>query len=640
MSGAPRPLRSLALGALYRLGQAVAPDADALAPLREDGAAAGEDWPAAAEAARRSPAIEDVGLASLARALDLSALELLTVALAAAVEEDPLVGRAVAFLQEPLECSRPTLGLVARAFAEVAPDADPLRALVGGAALASGLLARSREDAPLTEQPVALPVPLYLALHGQDAPWPGATIGLGAAPAIPLPASVLEDARRYARDLATSSGAVVIRAGAPAEGHAVAAALCRELGRRPLFLEGDKVAGLAPLLLLRGLVPVHVQELSPGERRILPRIPFHHGPVLALAGRDGTVDVDGPPALRWSVSVPGRDERRVLWEAALEDGVLAEELARHHRQGAGRIAQLAALARRTARLHARERPGREDILAAAFSAEGGLATLAEPLREPVGDDALVLPSELRGQLDLLLSRCRARDGLVDWLGPSARTRYRAGVRTLFVGPSGTGKTLAASWLATHLMLPLYRVDLASVTSKFIGETEKNLAQLFALAEHGDLILLFDEADSLFGKRTDVRDSNDRFANAQTNYLLQRIESFDGIAVLTSNSKSRFDQAFMRRLDAIVEFPPPAPPERRALWEAHLGGAHALLPRDLGRLVALADLTGGQIRNAVLTAAVLAKEAERPIALEDVVRALADEYRKVGRELPSELRGPR
>src|SRR5262249_57421353 len=115
-------------------------------------------------------------------------------------------------------------------------------------------------------------------------------------------------------------------------------------------------------------------------------------------------------------------------------------------------------------------------------------------------------------------------------------------------------------------VPLYRVDLASVTSKYIGETEKNLAQLLARAEQAEVVLLFDEADSLFGKRTDVNEANDRFANAQTNYLLQRIESFDGITLLTSNSRGRFDTAFSRRLDLVIEFPLPGPEERRALWQ--------------------------------------------------------------------------
>src|SRR5262249_53019123 len=155
-----------------------------------------------------------------------------------------------------------------------------------------------------------------------------------------------------------------------------------------------------------------------------------------------------------------------------------------------------------------------------------------------------------------------------------------GVRALFTGPSGTGKTLAAGWLATRLGLPLYRVDLASVTSKYIGETEKNLARLLARAERTEALLLFDEADSLFGKRTEVREANDRFANAQTNYLLQRMETFDGIALLTSNSRARFDAAFARRLDMVIEFPPPAVSERRALWEAHLGANHLLTLQEL------------------------------------------------------------
>jgi SpoVK/Ycf46/Vps4 family AAA+-type ATPase len=186
-------------------------------------------------------------------------------------------------------------------------------------------------------------------------------------------------------------------------------------------------------------------------------------------------------------------------------------------------------------------------------------------------------------------------------------------------------------------LPLYRVDLASVTSKYIGETEKNLAQLFARAEDAEVVLLFDEADALFGSRTDVRDANDRFANAQTNYLLQRIESFDGLAILTSNTKNRLDPAFARRLDAIIEFALPGPEERRALWLAHLGQAHRLDPRDLNRLAASVDLSGGHIRNVVLTAAVLAREERRPIGYADVLRGLAGEYRKLGRTVPSEFR---
>jgi len=248
----------------------------------------------------------------------------------------------------------------------------------------------------------------------------------------------------------------------------------------------------------------------------------------------------------------------------------------------------------------------------------------------------VLPPTTRREIEALAARCISRDALADSLGPAARARYRPGVRALLVGPSGTGKTLAVAWLATRLALPLYRVDLASVTSKYIGETEKNLAQLFARAEHAEGVLLFDEADSLFGKRTDVKEANDRFANAQTNYLLQRIESFEGIAILTSNSRARFDSAFTRRLDAVIEFPPPGPEERRALWLAHLGSAHTLGAAALNRYAANCELAGGHIRNAVLAAAVAARAHARPISEADLTTALTAEYRKLGKALPTAL----
>ncbi|MEZ4639672.1 MAG: ATP-binding protein [Caldilineaceae bacterium] len=227
-------------------------------------------------------------------------------------------------------------------------------------------------------------------------------------------------------------------------------------------------------------------------------------------------------------------------------------------------------------MNGRDRPQLTDLRTAMRSGgESGLDALAQPLPEEIGDEALVAPPKLRDELELLWLRCRHRDRLAADLGISARARYAPGVRALFTGPSGTGKTLAASWLATRLGLPLYRVDLASVTSKYIGETEKNLAELLNRAERAGVILLFDEADSMFGKRTDIKDSHDRYANAQTNYLLQRIESFDGIALLTSNSRQRFDSAFARRLDAIIDFPLPGSDERCALWLAHLGDGHTL-----------------------------------------------------------------
>ena len=175
-----------------------------------------------------------------------------------------------------------------------------------------------------------------------------------------------------------------------------------------------------------------------------------------------------------------------------------------------------------------------------------------------------------------------------------------------------------------------------MTSKYIGETEKNLSQLLARAEQAEVILLFDEADSLFGKRTDINDANDRFANAQTNYLLQRIENYDGVVVLTSNSQARFDAAFARRLDFIIDFPAPGPDERRALWQSHLGTRTKLTASELNQLAVLVDLNGGQTRNVVLAAAVHARRARREIEFADLLAGIGAEMRKLGRQLPIEL----
>jgi hypothetical protein len=341
----------------------------------------------------------------------------------------------------------------------------------------------------------------------------------------------------------------------------------------------------------------------------------------------------------WTLPLPDEAQRAALWRRHLGAGheALAERLARDHRGGASAIAAHAREAQRTARLHGREQPDVSDWQhALRHSAPQALGTLAQPVLDAVDDAALVVPPALRDELQALLWRCQQREGLGDALGPAARARYRAGVRALLVGPSGTGKTLAASWLATRLGLPLHRIDLAAVSSKYIGETEKNLASVFARAEHAQGVLLFDEADALFGQRTEVRDANDRFANQQTNYLLQRLEAFDGIALLTSNARARFDAAFTRRLDAIVEFSLPGPGERLLLWRAHLGDTHALDAAQLNRIAAACELAGGHVRNATLAAAARAKARGTPLHVGDVARALAAEYRKLGRPMPAEL----
>jgi hypothetical protein len=602
-------------------------------------AARGGEWSSGLKAHLRRPGQADAPLLLLARELDLSLVEVLAVAVAAAVDDDALVGRALATLQSPLGGSRPTFSLLGQAFADVVPAGSaPIALLAAGRAMESGLLVPGNTAAPLPEQTLSVPLAVGLGLRGIDGAWPGAAIGPGREARIPLPESFLDAARRHAQALSGGERRVLlIRTSSIAEGRAVASAVSEAMGRRPLLFQGDVTGRVTPWLLLRQLLPVFEIDCGPGERKTLPVFPCYRGPVVAITGPEGSVETDGAPALGWSLPVPAREERERLWRLALGDHELAGTLARDHRHGCGRIALLGRIARQTAATAGMETPARAHLMAASWTGEGaGLDSLAQPLPDPVSDAALVVTSGLAQDLNLLLLRCRTRDGLADNLGASAAARYRPGVRALFVGPSGTGKTLAAGWLATKLGLPLYRVDLASVTSKYIGETEKNLAQLLARAERSEVVLLFDEADSLFGKRTEIKDANDRFANAQTNYLLQRIETFEGIALLTSNSRSRFDSAFARRLDMIVEFGSPGPEERRSLWQSHLGRAHSLSPRDLNLLAAAADLCGGHIRNAVLTASVLARDAGRPITFGDVAAGLAGEFKKLGRQLPVEI----
>jgi SpoVK/Ycf46/Vps4 family AAA+-type ATPase len=208
-----------------------------------------------------------------------------------------------------------------------------------------------------------------------------------------------------------------------------------------------------------------------------------------------------------------------------------------------------------------------------------------------------------------------------------------GVRALFTGPSGTGKTLAARVLASVLQMDLYRVDLSSVVNKYIGETEKNLNRLFTRAEELDVLLLIDEGDALLTQRTNVQTSNDRYANLETNFLLQRLESYSGIVVITTNAGDRIDSAFQRRMDVVIEFRAPEPAERWAIWQLHLPAEHRVDHGLLREIAARCALTGGQIRNTILHASVLALQHGGGITSELLESAVRREYRKTGGVYP-------
>ncbi len=245
---------------------------------------------------------------------------------------------------------------------------------------------------------------------------------------------------------------------------------------------------------------------------------------------------------------------------------------------------------------------------------------------------VVLPPQTRDRLDDLIRRVRRRVSVqLRW--QMARGERGRSVIGLLYGESGTGKTLAAEAIASRLHLPMLSVDLSLVVSKYIGETEKNLSELFAAAEGYAALLFFDEADALFGRRTNVQDAHDRYANIEVNYLLQRLESFEGCAILATNLMQGVDDAFLRRFDQVVHFPRPGVAERIAIWRAHLPAAHLASEISIEQLAERFELTGGEIRNAALSAAFMAADGGTVVTDGMVDAAVAEEFSKLGRPFP-------
>ncbi len=617
-------LATFALASLTTRLEATDTGAEATSLRRHYEQAGGEEWRTRLERYLQSPALTDRPLLDIAARLPLTLVEMLSVALAALVEADTVAGQAVAYLQHPTGGSRPTLGLLTTLI-----EGTGLPHFLTGQALASGLLTFVTADLPLVERPVKVPTHLFAALHGVDLAVSGTRIGV--TDPITVASGVSEALRRHAMAL-QGQQLLIIRARTLAEGKAAAAEVAIERGCRPLFIQGEPPVALGVWAHSRRLLPIFMVEVAPGERMNLPVLPAYDAPLVVVTGLEGHIEREGYTSIQYTMPLPIPDERRALWQNAIGTPDLVDVLARDHRLGAEQIQRVGSVARHFGALAGRTVPDGRDVRAAVRAGDTlDLHALAQHQPDTIPDEALVITEELRRHLELLVQRCRTRERLSTGLGVAASARYTPGVRALFTGISGTGKTLAAGWLATRLGIPLFRVDTAGITSKYIGETEKNLAQLLAHAEAGEVILLFDEADALFAKRTEIKESNDRFANAQTNYLLQRIETFDGIAILTSNSRTRFDSAFTRRLDLIIEFPPPGAEERRSLWGAHLGERNGLTLRELNHLAAVVDVAGGHIRNMVLLAAVVADG--RNITYSDIVQGVAAEYAKLGRNSP-------
>ena len=365
-------------------------------------------------------------------------------------------------------------------------------------------------------------------------------------------------------------------------------------------------------------------DLEPAPRRAAIAWLERMRAAAIICARD-RVPVVGRVSRAVDVERPARREQRDLWQRALGRRAIAfngqlDRVVDQFSLDAGAIARIGAAIEDADALWDEVR--RE--------ARPALDELAQRLPGIAGWDDLVVPPAQLGTLREIAAHIRHQAQVYDNWGFGRATRG-LGVTAMFAGPSGVGKTLAAEVVARELRLDIYRVDLSQVVSKYIGETEKNLRRVFDAADCGGVVLLFDEADALFGKRTEVHDSHDRYANIEVSYLLQRMESYRGLAILTTNFKGAIDQAFLRRLRFVVNFPYPEAGERARIWQTVFPPQMPRERLDFARLAQL-NIPGGNIAGIALHAGFIAAEAGQPVAMSHVLRAARTEYAKLDRTL--------
>jgi hypothetical protein len=558
------------------------------------------------------------------------------------IEEDVRFGSVFERFQRRPAQSRTTVGLLEAWWGGLFPE--------GGARpvvrrlLDLGLVQVINPEAPRLGWALQPTAELWEALRGDRSPalasWARhhAREGLPELEGLVLPEGVLAELRTVPPILGAAPGQALVVRGPLHNGRkTVLAAVARALGRGLLAVEGLGQAGderwkrIGPLATLLHAMPVFAFSLAPAERAEVPRLSGYDGPIGVALGPTGGLCGGGVErALELTLDMPGPEERRRLWSLRAEaslDGALGP-VSERYRLSSGHIWRAAGVAEDYARLAGRAHVEAGDVQRAARALNRqALDTLAT--RVPADEDwtRLALPAETARELKDLELRCCHRERLRSAVGVAVGSQLGPGVRALFRGPSGTGKTLAARALAGVLRMDLYRLDLSAVVNKYIGETEKNLNQLFTHAEGLDVILLLDEGDALLTQRTAVHNANDRYANLETGYLLQRLETYSGILLVTTNIDRAIDPAFRRRMDVVVEFPPPGPEERWALWQLHLPATHAVDASLLSEIAYRCALTGGRIRNAVLHAAVLALEDGGPIDSAHLDAAVRREYRK-------------
>jgi AAA+ superfamily predicted ATPase len=443
----------------------------------------------------------------------------------------------------------------------------------------------------------------------------------------------------------------------------VAQLACQELGLGLWCIPGELIASkshdeqsLSSLLsrecLLTGnALYIDAYDIDESSRRAVARFASHSlVPLLFVALRQPLSFFSSDrPSITIELKKPTKEDQRNMWKQCIERAMLddftkslyvaeVDSLADRFNLDA---ASIDIISKKISMMQNKENDYEPQRLYSLLQSltyrltKSRLGDLAEEIIPASRLDDIILPASRKRMIQAIALHFKHRRKVYDEWGFAKKSNSRGlGIVALFSGESGTGKTMATEAIANELGLDLYRIDLSMVASKYIGETEKNLRQIFDAAETKECILFFDEADSLFGKRSEVRDSHDRYANIQVGYLLQRIESYDGIVILATNLKKNLDPAFMRRLRFIIDFPFPDEKSREEIWR-RIFPQNVPLARSLDfKFLSRLSISGGSIRNIALNAAFLAAEEGGPISMNHIRRAAEDEYGKLGRGMSS------
>lgn len=585
--------------------------------------------------ARARCAVDDV-----ADRLGLSAFERDLLLLAAAVELDGEVARLVQSASGAAE-PRPTFAL---AFS-ILPGGH-WDALSPERPLRRWLLLDAKGGGPLALRPLTIDEHVLHLLTGLTGTGRGPEgLAYEAVRPVPLTAPHALVAAEIAGAAHSIPGEVLVRFDGddPDARIAVAADVAERLGLRLLRVRD---AALADTDLVRAATLLDREALL-GDRLLVTAhdrlLSLLQAPVVVTVGEatanGPSGEGSGRTVLARTVDLPGPHDQARLWWDALDEGwelpgvgPAVNDITHHYRLSARGVAAIAGAWR------AVPDAGAEDLRRLTRErARVGLGDLADRVEPYAGWADLVVPEGIAALLQDLTRHARHRSAVYDDWGFSGRSDRGFGVTALFAGESGTGKTMAAEVVARDLGLDLYRIELSAVVSKYIGETEKNLRRVFDAAEAGGAVLLFDEADALFGKRSEVKDSHDRYANLEVAYLLQRMEHYRGVAILTTNLRSNVDRAFLRRLRFVLQFPFPDATLRAALWRGAFPAATPTEGLDPDVLAVL-QVTGGSIRAMAVAAAFAAAHEGVPVRPEHVLHAAKVEYAKAERNLTeTELR---